>query len=88
MNLIAYELEKEFDCFKPIVFTGTYKIPKSIIEDAYVEYGSEMDAPADRFCGRASVGEVLQGIRRVGGADAFSFRTGLGQIMVIASNCF
>ena len=41
MNQIAYELEKNFDCTKPIVFTGTYKIPKSIIEDAYVEYGSK-----------------------------------------------
>lgn len=40
MNQISYELEKNFDCSKPIVFTGTYKIPKSIIEDAYVEYGS------------------------------------------------
>ena len=40
MNQIAYELEKNFDCSKPIVFTGTYKIPKSIIEDAYVGYGS------------------------------------------------
>ena len=41
MNHIAYDLEKNFDCSKPIVFTGTYKIPKSIIKDAYVEYGSE-----------------------------------------------
>lgn len=41
MNQIAYELEKNFDTSKPVVFTGTYSIPKSIIGDAYVDYGSE-----------------------------------------------
>lgn len=41
MNQIAYELEKGFDTSKPVVFTGTYEIPRSIIEDAYVAYGSE-----------------------------------------------
>lgn len=40
MNQIAYELEKDFDTSKPVMFTGTYNIPKSIIKDAYVEYGS------------------------------------------------
>ena len=42
MNQIAYELEKSYDTDKPIIFTGTYEIPKSIIADAYVEYGSEI----------------------------------------------
>ena len=41
MNQIAYELEKNYDTSKPVVFTGTYQIPRSIIADAYVEYGSE-----------------------------------------------
>lgn len=41
MNQITYELEKGFDISKPVVFTGTYKIPKSIIRDAYVDYGTE-----------------------------------------------
>lgn len=41
MNQIAYELEKNFDTSKPVVFTGTYRIPKSIIQDAYVEYNTE-----------------------------------------------
>lgn len=41
MNQIAYELEKNYDVTKPVVFTGTYRIPRSIIADAYVDYGSE-----------------------------------------------
>lgn len=38
---IAYELERDFDTSKPVVFTGTYEVPKGIIGDAYVEYGTE-----------------------------------------------
>ena len=41
MNEIGYELQKDFDTTKPVIFTGTYKIPKSLIENAYVPYGSE-----------------------------------------------
>lgn len=41
MGQVAYELEKNFDTTKPVVFTGTYEIPKSLIKDAYVEYNSE-----------------------------------------------
>ena len=41
MNQVVYVLEKDFDTSKPVVFTGTYEIPKSIIADAYVEYNSE-----------------------------------------------
>lgn len=41
MNQIAYELEKNYDTSKPVIFTGTYYMPKSIIKDAYVEYHSE-----------------------------------------------
>ncbi len=40
-NQIMYELESGFDLSKPIVFTGTYEVPRGIIQDAYVEYGSE-----------------------------------------------
>lgn len=38
---ITYELEKNYNTDKPVIFTGNYTIPKSIIEDAYVDYGSE-----------------------------------------------
>ena len=38
---IAYELEKHFDTDKPVVFTGSYEVPESIIGDAYVPIGSE-----------------------------------------------
>lgn len=38
---VALELEKGFDTSKPVVFTGRYKIPKEIIADAYVPYGTE-----------------------------------------------
>ena len=40
-NQIAYELEKNFDTSKPVVFTGVYEIPQSIVKDAYVEFGTE-----------------------------------------------
>lgn len=40
-NQIAYELEKSFDTSKPVVFTGTYRIPKGIIQDAYVDYNTD-----------------------------------------------
>ncbi len=38
---IAYELEKNFDTSKPVVFTGVYEIPESIVAEAYVDYGTE-----------------------------------------------
>ncbi len=38
---IAWELEKNYDTSKPIVFTGYYEPPKSVIEDAFVKYYSE-----------------------------------------------
>ena len=41
MNAVALELEKGFDTTKPIVFTGIYEIPESIIQDAYVGYGTK-----------------------------------------------
>lgn len=40
-NQIAYELEKNFDTAKPIVFTGIYEIPRSIAADAYVGFGTD-----------------------------------------------
>lgn len=41
MRQIALELEKNFDTGKPVVFTGNYEIPRDIIADAYVGYGTE-----------------------------------------------
>ena len=41
VNQIAWDLEKNFDTSKPVIFTGNYEIPQSITEDAYVSYGSE-----------------------------------------------
>ena len=38
---IAMELEKGFDTSKPVIFTGKYEVPREIIADAYVSYGSE-----------------------------------------------
>ena len=40
MNLIAYQLDKEFDTSKPVVFTGTYEMPNSILKDTYIPYNS------------------------------------------------
>ena len=42
MSRVTEELERNFDTSKPVVFMGIYQIPKSIIEDAYVEYNSEV----------------------------------------------
>lgn len=39
---IAQELEKSFDTSKPVVFTGKYEVPRAIIADAYVPYGTEV----------------------------------------------
>lgn len=41
MHQVARELEKDFDTSKPVVFTGIYEIPSSIIEDAYVGYDTK-----------------------------------------------
>jgi len=41
VSRIAYELESRYDTEKPIMFTGIYEIPKSLIEAAYVPYNSE-----------------------------------------------
>lgn len=38
---IAYALEKDFDTNKPVIFTGIYTIPQSLIQDAYVPYNSD-----------------------------------------------
>ena len=39
---IADRLSEDFDTSKPITFTGVYDIPASIIQDAYVPYGTEI----------------------------------------------
>lgn len=41
MNQVMYELEKDFDLSKQVVFTGDYEIPKSILGDAYVDYNTD-----------------------------------------------
>lgn len=38
---VALELERGFDTSKPVVFTGQYEVPREIIADAYVQYGTE-----------------------------------------------
>lgn len=40
-NQIYYELDKQYDLSKPIIFTGDFQPSKSIIGDAYVNYGSK-----------------------------------------------
>lgn len=41
MEQVAFELERNFDTSKPVVFTGNYEIPRDIIADAYVWYGTD-----------------------------------------------
>ena len=41
IDQIALDLERGFDTSKPVIFTGNYEIPHSIIQDAYVGYGTE-----------------------------------------------
>lgn len=38
---IYYELEQNFDTGKPVIFTGEWENPKSLVADAYVDYGTE-----------------------------------------------
>lgn len=40
VDQIAMDLERDFDTSKPVIFTGNYDIPHSIIQDAYVSYSS------------------------------------------------
>lgn len=40
VDQIATDLERGFDTSKPVIFTGNYEIPYSIIQDAYVSYSS------------------------------------------------
>lgn len=40
VDQIALDLERDFDTSKPVIFTGNYEIPYSIIQDAYVSYGN------------------------------------------------
>ncbi len=41
MSQVAYALKADFDLSKPVLFTGQWENPKSIVGDAYVEIGSE-----------------------------------------------
>ena len=38
---VAAELEKNFDTYKPVVFTGQWENPRSLVQDAYVQYNSD-----------------------------------------------
>lgn len=40
VDQIAMDLERDFDTSKPVIFTGNYDIPYSIVQDAYVNYSS------------------------------------------------
>ncbi len=51
MNRIDYELEQNFDVSKPVVFTGTYHLPESIVDRAYVDFGSETFFKINRLTG-------------------------------------
>lgn len=52
VDQIALDLERDFDTSKPVVFTGNYEIPYSIIQDAYVGYGTETYAKMKRITDR------------------------------------
>ncbi len=41
VNLISYELEKNSDTEKPVVFVGNYTIPERIVKKMYVPYDSD-----------------------------------------------
>lgn len=41
VSKISYELDKNYDTSKPVIFTGNYDMPESIIADAYVPIDSE-----------------------------------------------
>lgn len=51
MKQIDRELEQNYDTSKPIVFTGAYQPPKSVISDAYVGYGTETFYKISRLTG-------------------------------------
>ena len=40
VDQIAMDLERDFDTSKPVIFTGNYDIPYSIVQGAYVSYSS------------------------------------------------
>lgn len=41
MSRVGDALERDFDTDKPVIFTGEWENPKSIVADAYVDIGSE-----------------------------------------------
>lgn len=40
MNTIAYDLKKEYDISKPIIFKGTYHVPYEITQSGYLSFDS------------------------------------------------
>lgn len=49
VNQISYELEKNYDTGKPVVFVGNYTIPEHIIDKMSVDYDSDTYALISRF---------------------------------------
>lgn len=41
MSRVAYELEREYDTSKPILFTGEWENPRELVKDAYVAYNTD-----------------------------------------------
>lgn len=41
MKQVAYDLEKDYDTTKPIVFRGAYRVPYEITQDAYCSFSSK-----------------------------------------------
>ncbi len=42
VSQIAYDLERGYDTGKPVIFTGEYLVPESIVDEAYINYNSEI----------------------------------------------
>lgn len=72
VDQIAMDLERDFDTSKPVIFTGNYDIPYSIVQDAYVSYSSpvyykmkRLADLVDRICWINTIVDQ----RSVGGTD-------------------
>lgn len=52
VDQIAMDLERDFDTSKPVIFTGNYDIPYSIVQDAYVSYSSPIYYKMKRLADR------------------------------------
>lgn len=41
MDRVAYDLRRDYDITKPIIFRGGYRVPYEVAKDVYVSFGSE-----------------------------------------------